>query len=150
MSRFAREICGLESDTLDEACNERFAEMFIARLSECYASAKWTAVMQRCTAYPFECNSAVAIERQLLASHNAGIEAWYLGAVRYAHARQQAWAEQQQVAQQRIAAERAADRRRFWGNFSNALGAMSQAMAPPPSVRCTSNQVGSTTYTNCR
>lgn len=149
-ARFAREICGLESDTLDDACSKRFSEMFIARLSERYASANWAAVSRRCNAYPFECNSPVAIERHLLASHNAGIEAWYIGAVRYAQARQQAAYAQALVAQQRLAEERREERRRFWGNVSNALGAMGQAMAPAPSVNCTSNQVGTMTYTNCR
>jgi len=149
VSRFAHEVCGLNDDKLDDACNKRFTDMFIARLSERYASASWSAVSQHCTAYPLECNTPIAIERNLLASHNAGIQAWYSGAVAYAQARQQAYFQQEAAAQAQAVEEHREERRRFWANVGNAVSAMGQAMAPPPSINCTSNTFGTMTTTNC-
>jgi hypothetical protein len=149
-ARFAHEICGLADDALDEPCEKRFAEMFIARLSERYASADWAAISRRCTAYPFECKTPHAIEAHLLASHNAGISAWYDGAQRYAQARQYAAYQQAMVAQQQLSVQRSAERRQFWVNVGNAVSAMGKAMQSPPTVNCTSNTYGNTTNTSCR
>jgi hypothetical protein len=144
--RFSREVCGIADNApMTDACGKRFTDMFIARLSERYASANWSAVSQHCTAYPLDCDTPVAIERNLLASHNAGIQAWYAGAVAYAQARQEAQYEQEREAQARMAEQRRNDRRRFWQGVGNALS----AMGPPPSIQCTSNTWGTTTTTNC-
>lgn len=150
LARFAHEICGQSDDNLDAACSKRFTDMFVARLSERYASANWAAVSQHCAAYPLECNTPLAIERQLLASHNAGIQSWYAGAVAYAQARQEAQYEQEREAQARQAERSREDRRQFWMNFGNAMGAAGQAMQPTPSVSCTSNTYGTTTTTRCQ
>lgn len=142
-ARFKHEVCGLAEDApMSDDCSKRFSDMFIARLSERYASANWTAVSQHCTAYPFECNTPLAIERQLLASHNAGIQAWYAGAVAYVQARQQAYAQQQAEMQAQAVEQHREERRRFWANVGNAMSAMGKAMQPPPSVNCTSNTYG--------
>jgi hypothetical protein len=155
--RFKHEVCGIADDgPMSDECSKRFSDMFIARLSERYASANWTAVSQHCTAYPLECNTPLGIERNLLASHNAGIQAWYAGAVAYVQARQQVYAQQEAQAQAQAVEEHREERRRFWRGVGNALSAMGQAAAQQPQqvnvhvqANCTSNTYAGTTSTNC-
>jgi hypothetical protein len=150
VSQFARDICGITVEKIDDNCSKRFLDMFFARLGERYVGADWNAVTQHCRAYPLGCTNALQIEQQLVESHNAGVRAWYDNESQLAHAqaRYQA-AERAQLAaqQQELAERRSAERRRA---FFEAMSAMGKAMAPPPTVSCTSNSVGSTTYTNCR
>jgi hypothetical protein len=147
VQRFKHEVCGLADDAaMSDECTKRFTDMFIARLSERYASANWTAVSQHCTAYPLDCNTPVAIERNLLAAHNAGVQAWYAGAVAYVQARQQAYYQQEAAAQAQAVEEHREERRRFWGNVGRAMA----AMVPPPSISCTSNTFGTMTTTRCQ
>jgi hypothetical protein len=53
---------------------------------------------------------------------------------------------QLEARQQEIEEQRSAERRRA---FFQGISAMGAAMAPPPTINCTSNTLGSTTFTNC-
>jgi hypothetical protein len=130
-SRFARDVCGITDEKIDDNCSKQFMDMFFARLGERYVGADWNAVAQHCRAYPLECTSALEIEQQLVKSHNAGVRAWYdnesqlaLAQARYQAAQQaQLAAQQQELAERRSVARRRA--------FFEAMGAMGKAMAPP-------------------
>lgn len=151
IQRFSRDVCRLRDDEkLNEDCSRRFIDMFFARLSERYDAADWSAVDRHCRAYPLECNEALKIERQLVASHNAGVRAWYASASQLAIAQaryQAAEVARAEAQQQELSARRSAERRR---NFFLGLSAVAGALTPPPSLRCTSNSFGTSTYTNCR
>lgn len=151
IATFARDVCLLrENEKVNEECAKRFIDMFFARLGERYDAADWSAVDRHCRAYPIECNDALKTERQLVASHNAGVRAWYMAASQLAIAQaryQAAQAAEAEARQQELEEQRSAERRRV---FFQALSNIAGAMAPPPSITCNSNTFGSTTTTTCR
>lgn len=154
IANFTRAICGSTDGKLTEECSKRFVDMFMARLSERYTGADWAAVNQKCTAYPLECNDGRSLERLLIASHNGGVQAWYFRSIEIARtnayrAQEAARAADQLVVQQQQ--ERDAERRRaVFQVMGAALQGLVQARAPAPTIQCTSNTVGTSTYTNCR
>jgi hypothetical protein len=154
IANFAKVVCGLPGEKLSDDCSKRFVEMYMARLAERYTGADWAAVNRKCTAYPLECHDSFALERLLLASHNLSIQAWYYQAVEFARANayranQEALAANQLLVQQQR--ERDADeRRRVFEVMAAGLHGLVRARATPPTINCTSNTVGSSTYTNCR
>ena len=149
LANFAHAVCGLTEEKLTEACSKRFIEMFVARLSERYTGADWTRVNQRCKAYPLECNDGRALERLLLASHNFGVRTWYYQAVEFARTNAYRAQAAAQAADLQAQERRAEERRERARAIGAALQGIGQALSPP-SVNCTSNTFGSTTYTNCR
>jgi hypothetical protein len=148
-ANFARVVCGLNEEKLTDACSKRFIEMYMARLSERYPGADWASVNQKCTAYPLECRDGRALERLLLASHNVGIQAWYYQAVEFARANAYRAQAAAQAAELQIQERRAEERREKARAMGAALQGLGDALSPP-TIRCTSNTVGSSTYTNCR
>jgi hypothetical protein len=149
IANFAKVVCGLANEKLTNECSKRFLEMYVARLAERYTGADWAAVNQKCTAYPIECRDGRALERLLLASHNAGVQGWYYQAAEAARAnayRAQAAAQAADLQAQEQRAEQRRERARAIGA---ALQTMGQALSPP-TIQCTSNTVGTSTYTNCR
>ncbi len=151
---FVRGVCHSFDGTVTTECSAKFMDMFIARLGERYIAADWSAISLKCRAYPLGCQQPIAVERIVLESHNAGVRAWYTKSTQevYANiARQNAEAAQIAAEQARATEQRSAEKRRA---VLQAIGAglqgMGQAMAPPPTVHCTSMTIGNTTNTNCR
>lgn len=150
VAAFTREVCGATDGVATEACSERLVKTYVARLSERYAGADWVAVNNKCTAYPIECRDGRALERILLASHNASVLAWHDQAVYSARlGAYRAQADAQAADNQATARGEAEDRARAQG-IGAAMQTLGKSLAPPPTINCTSNAVGASTVTTCR
>jgi hypothetical protein len=138
VSAFVRDVCGGDDD---RSCADRFYEMFIARMRERYAFAKWDDVSNKCAAYPVECKTWQNIELWAIGSHNEGVATWAKSSFADANERYEVEFENAYAAEQ-------AERHRLGA----ALRAFSEGMASAnrPAVTCTSNTIGITTTTHCR
>lgn len=145
MAAFARDICGAADGTISDECSKRFIDMFMARLAERYTAVDWSAVNQKCRAYPLECKDSVAVERLLLAAHNVGVQAWYQEALQAARMNAYRAAQETQLAYQRTEQMREAEHRERRQRIGAALEAMGKALEPKPVIRCTSTTSGQAT-----
>jgi hypothetical protein len=105
---FTASSCG---GTFDETCGQTYSDMFWARLHERYSQADWDWVLNRCKAYPDQCQQQFWIESWAVESHNIAVSEWSRQAVEHQRAQQAAIDEarlQRQIAfnQQRALANR--------------------------------------------
>lgn len=136
-AEFLSAVCG---GVNDESCGKSYSKMFLARLTERYTFADWTAMLRKCDAYPVECRNWGNVERWALDTHNDEV---IKRAQRAAEATNQRYVE----AQQRAIAEQQESNRKAALILSGAL----EGLAAPQknTLNCTSNTYGSTTQTTC-
>jgi hypothetical protein len=139
LTRFVDGMCAGREDA---TCDQRLLETFMARLRERYVFADWTAVDNKCTAHPLDCRQWLQVELWAIDSHNEGVVDWNKRTLQQTNDRYAAEFE-------RAYAEEAEHRQRIGAALGAFSSAMSSAMAPTPTVHCTSNTVGITTTTSC-
>lgn len=71
---FERSVC-FEPRSSD-SCQQRIAEMWLARLAERYEAADLEAVGQKCRAYPRKCEDPMTVEFWALRSHHEHLRDW--------------------------------------------------------------------------
>ncbi len=130
---FLRNACGGEDGP---ECAAVYSDMFFARLQERFTMADWQWVVNKCKAYPVECKSFERIELWAMESHNDQVLAWARAAVRNTNASYAAEYERAYLAEQ--------ERRRARAEAISA-GVNAFLSAGQPSVRCTTNTLGSAT-----
>ena len=125
-TRFADALCG---GVVDQACTQKFSEMFFARLTERYKRADFGMLSLRCKAHPIECANIREFEIWTLTSHNEGV----------VHDRQEANRLEGEAA---AAQARARDER-----IAAALRAFAQSS---PQVTCITTSAGGVLRTTCQ
>ena len=130
--KFREVVCGGDPKTFEkwpktkhEGCVRKYRDTFLAKLAEKYPATAWQEVSNWCTANPIDCVNWEKIEDAV--SNNEDIQ--------IGRAKSRREAERRQKNAQAVAA---------------ILKGIGDGMAGRRDVSCTSNQVGSTTYTNCR
>lgn len=129
------------------ACEQKYSEMFSARLSLRYPSADWERVEILCRAYPMECGNQVSLEEWVLESHNTGVDAWHSEQAK-AHAKVQRQQDQRALEAAQEAEAYEDERRRRVGLAI--LRGFQAATTPKPTVQCRSTTLGTTTTTSCQ
>lgn len=141
----------------DQACNEAYTRMFVARMRERYVHADQGRIANHCTGYPDECSSFSGLEAYYLRTHNEAVghaletEAAALSTQIDAERRARFLAyeaEDARLAQEEeMRRQQAAERRRAtWRAVGEALQSQ-QAQQP---VNCTSRVNGDTVHTTCQ
>ena len=140
VDRFVAGVCKGERDA---DCDRAATDMFVARMSERYEHTDWQSVLNKCKAYPIECQQWEQLERWVLKSHNDWVAAWANAEIQ--RVQQQAAAYSYAQYQQQLAQE--ADRRKA---IAEGFQAMARSLARKPTIHCTSNTYGYSTTTDCQ
>ncbi|HEY1812980.1 MAG TPA: hypothetical protein VGG74_11585 [Kofleriaceae bacterium] len=140
MQRFVAEIChGVD----DDVCSGNFVQMFLAQLRERYTFADWSAVEERCTAHPIDCKQWVNIELWAIDSHDDGV-------VKHAKAQMNGVNDRYFASEAQQQAEHDRHMAAIGAVLQGAAQGMAEASQQPQTVNCTSNTIGTSTYTSCR
>lgn len=134
-------VAGACTDGDEQGCLNTYRRMFFARLTERYAFADWPWVLNRCDAYPIECQQFAQIELWAMESHNQGVIDWAEVAMNEATA-------QHRAAYARAYQAEMDDRRRRAAAVQDAFEGF--VNAGRDTVQCTSTTTGATTYTRCQ
>lgn len=140
VERFAKEICGVGQAhrKSEKACIAEYRKAFVYRLIENYPSANVAQINIWCSAHPIECRNDTNLEQQYKEREQSANVA--------AEERQEHQEQAAAALAQAIEDQNGYDRRRA---IAAGLEEMGNSFKQNRPVNCTSQQIGSRTYTNC-